>query len=86
MTTKELQSSLLVALETAKTLTEILNNTIAGAHTLETMCDGIEPGTDDFADTIAAASTYLTEAAQVLAEAVAKAVPSEYNVCGSPTK
>ena len=85
MTTKELQSSLLVALETAKTLTEILNNTIAGAHTLETMCDGIEPGTDDFAGTIAAASMELTDAAQFLAEAIAKAVPSQYNV-SSPTK
>jgi len=85
MTTKELQSSLLVALETAKTLTEILNNTIAGAHTLETMCDGIEPGTDDFAGTIAAASMELTDAAQLLAEAIAKAVPSQYNV-SSPTK
>jgi hypothetical protein len=85
MTTKELQNSLLVALETAKTLTEILNNTIAGAHTLETMCDGIEPGTDDFAGTIAAASMELTDAAQLLAEAIAKAVPSQYNV-SSPTK
>ena len=86
MKTEDLKKSLLIALATAKTLTEILNNTIAGAHTLETMCDGIEPGTDDFADTIGAASMELTDAAQFLAEAVAKAVPSGYNVCSSATK
>ena len=76
MTTKELQNSLLVALETAKTLTEILNSTIEGAHTLEKMCEGIEAGTDEFADTIAAASLHLMDAAKVLAEATYKATPS----------
>lgn len=80
MKTEELRSSLLIGLETAKTLTEILNNTLSGAHTLEKMCDGVETGEDKFCSLIGAASMELIDAAGFLAEAVQFATPSQNNV------
>ena len=77
MKTAELRSSLLIGLETAKKLTEILNNTLSGAHTLETMCDVDAPDDDKFCSLIGAASMELMDAAGFLAEAVQFATPSQ---------
>ena len=77
METENLQNPLLPKLETAKALTEILNNALSGACTLEKMCGNIEAGTDPFSDAICAAAMSLADAAKVLAEATQKVIPSQ---------
>ena len=77
MKTEDLQNSILVGLETAKTLTEILNNALAGACTLEKMCEGVAPeDPDEFCGAISAASDSLADAAKVLTKAIQIAIPS----------
>ena len=75
MRKEDLTKSLLTGVETAKALTEILHNALAGACTLEKMCEG-EPETDEFSGKLGAASMHLMDAAKVLAEATYTAIPS----------
>ena len=75
MKTEDLTKSLLTGVETAKALTEILHNALAGACTLEKMCEG-EPDTDKFSGQLGAASMSLMDAAKVLTEAIHTAIPS----------
>ena len=75
MRKEELTKSLLTGVETAKALTEILQNALAGACTLEKMSEGA-PDTDEFCGKLEAASMSLMDAAKVLTEAIHIAVPS----------